>query len=293
MFSHHKIIVTLFVAAQHFKLCTNSSILCARDLQSHRSLCLLLMCVCVCCVQRTKAPTMYMKNQEDINARMRAILVDWLVEVHLKFKLVPATLYLCVSLIDRYCTCNAVQRSKLQLVGVTALLVACKFEEIYPPEVRDCVYITDHAYTREEVLEMEMKLLVFFEYNVSSPTAHHFLERFLRVGGHNLASITAFRAAYFSERCLQEHEMLSYKPSLVAAAAVYLAASMARDSPWTEQMQSCSGYSVEQLMPAARQMSEHVNRNPITASRRPLHAVRKKFEGHKYLAVAEEYPPVL
>jgi len=234
-----------------------------------------------------------MHNQGDINARMRAILVDWLVEVHLKFKLVPATLHLTVSLIDRYCTANAVQRSKLQLVGVTALLVACKFEEIYPPEVRDCVYITDHAYTREEVLAMEMQMLVFFGYNVSSPTAHHFLERFLRVGGHSLTSVTAHRAEYFAERCLQEHEMLSYKPSVLAAAAVYLAASMTRDAPWTEQLRSCSGYTVEQLTPCARQISEHVNRNPITASRRPLHAVRKKFENHKFMAVAEENPPVL
>ena len=77
-----------------------------------------------------------MDGQEDITARMRAILIDWLVEVHLKFKLAPSTLYLCVHLIDQYCTHNQVQRSKLQLVGITALLIACKYEEIYPPEVR-------------------------------------------------------------------------------------------------------------------------------------------------------------
>jgi len=87
--------------------------------------------------------------------------------------------------------------------------------------------------------------------------------------------------------------MLSYKPSVLAAAAVYLAASITRDAPWTEQLRSCSGYTVEQLTPCARQISEHVNRNPITASRRPLHAVRKKFENHKFMAVAEENPPVL
>ena len=76
-----------------------------------------------------------MDSQEDITPRMRAILIDWLVEVHLKFKLVPSTLYLCVHLIDQYCTHNQVQRSRLQLVGITALLIACKYEEIYPPEV--------------------------------------------------------------------------------------------------------------------------------------------------------------
>ena len=85
----------------------------------------------------------YMSSQPYINERMRTILVDWLVEVHLKFKMVPETLYLTVHIIDRFLEDNRVRRSKLQLVGVAALLVASKYEEIYPPELRDLVYITD------------------------------------------------------------------------------------------------------------------------------------------------------
>ena len=111
----------------------------------------------------------YMYRQEDINARMRAILIDWLVEVHMKFRLVPETLYLCVSIIDRYCSKVDVLRSKLQLIGVTALLVACKHEEIYPPEVRDCVYITDRAYNRQEVLDMEQDILKVLDWRISVP----------------------------------------------------------------------------------------------------------------------------
>jgi len=91
----------------------------------------------------------FMDFQEDINEKMRAILVDWLVEVHLKFKLLPETLYLTVNLIDRYLCKEQVHRSKLQLVGVTAMLIASKYEEIYPPIVKDFVYITDNAYTKD------------------------------------------------------------------------------------------------------------------------------------------------
>ena len=90
---------------------------------------------------------------------MRSILIDWLVEVHLKFELVPESLYLTVTLIDRYLDKEQVNSQKLQLVGVTAMLIACKYEEIYPPIVRDFVYITDNAYTKEEILEMERKML--------------------------------------------------------------------------------------------------------------------------------------
>ena len=97
----------------------------------------------------------YMEGQPHINERMRSILVDWLIEVHLKFKLVPETLYLTINLIDRYLQLKEVSRPKLQLVGVTSLLIASKYEEIYPPELRDLVYICDRAYTRQDVSKTE------------------------------------------------------------------------------------------------------------------------------------------
>lgn len=99
----------------------------------------------------TSVRPIYMESQPHINERMRSILVDWLVEVHLKFKLVPETLYLTVNIIDRFLENNEVTRPHLQLVGVTSLLIASKYEEIYPPELRDLVYICDRAYTRQNV----------------------------------------------------------------------------------------------------------------------------------------------
>lgn len=86
---------------------------------------------------------------------MRAILIDWLIEVHLKFKLLPETLFLTINLIDRYLEKQIIPRTKLQLIGVTSMLISSKYEEIYAPEVRDFVYITDKAYTKEEILAME------------------------------------------------------------------------------------------------------------------------------------------
>lgn len=162
-----------------------------------------------------------MENQEFLNGMMRAILVDWLVEVHMKFRLMPETLYLSINIIDRYLSQVQVERQKLQLVGVTALLIACKYEEIYPPEVKDCVYITDRAYTRQEVLDMETDIVKILQFKMTVPTGHPFLLRFLHVakatkGMRNLAN-------YYMERMLQEYSTLSYRPSLVAAAAVCLA----------------------------------------------------------------------
>lgn len=97
---------------------------------------------------------------------MREILVDWLIEVHYKFKMVPETLYLTVNLIDRYLSLKTIRKDRLQLLGVTAMLVACKYEEIYPPTVKDFVYITDKAYSKEEILHMESTILVALDFEI-------------------------------------------------------------------------------------------------------------------------------
>ena len=113
----------------------------------------------------TSVRPVYMEDQRYINERMRSILVDWLVEVHLKFKLVPETLYLTINIIDRYLAKATVTRPKLQLVGVTALLIASKYEEIYPPELRDLVYICDRAYSKNEVRALSIFHRISFHAN--------------------------------------------------------------------------------------------------------------------------------
>lgn len=87
--------------------------------------------------------------QQEINAKMRRTLIDWLVDVHLKYRLLPETLFICVNLIDRFSSKSLIKRKDYQLVGVTCMLIAAKYEEIYPPYVDNFVYITDHAYCRE------------------------------------------------------------------------------------------------------------------------------------------------
>lgn len=74
--------------------------------------------------------------------------------MHYKFELMDETLYLTVNLIDRFLAAQPVVRKKLQLVGVTAMLLACKYEEVSVPVVEDFIVISDRAYSRKEVLEM-------------------------------------------------------------------------------------------------------------------------------------------
>ncbi|CAK7329092.1 unnamed protein product [Dovyalis caffra] len=125
------------------------------------------------------SPT-YMDRQFDINQKMRAILIDWLIEVHYKFELMDETLFLTINLIDRFLERCTVVRKKLQLVGVTAMLIACKYEEVSVPVVDDFVLISDKAYTRKEVLDMEKLMVNTLQFNMSLPTPYMFIKRFLK-----------------------------------------------------------------------------------------------------------------
>ena len=107
-----------------------------------------------------------MRKQTDINENVRAILIDWLISVHVKFKLLPETLYITVNLIDRYFSIFNVTKSDVQLVGITALLIATKYEEIYPPTVKDFIYLTDNTFTRQQILQMEKSMLFNLQFDI-------------------------------------------------------------------------------------------------------------------------------
>ena len=160
-------------------------------------------------------------EQDEINSTMRAILVDWLVGVQVKFRLQPETLYLCVNIIDRYLSKARIPRRRLQLLGVTSLFVACKYEEIYPLEAKDCVYLTNRLYNRQEVLDMEIEIVMVLGFRMTVPTAYPFLQRFLHIT--NAPKIIRDLASFYTERMLQEYCILNFRGSLVASAAVCLA----------------------------------------------------------------------
>lgn len=107
-------------------------------------------------------------SSTEINAKMRGILVDWIVVVSKKFKLKDHTLHLCIMLIDKFCISNPnyVKKKNFQLVGITCLMIACKIEELYSPEVQDFVYISDKAFSGKEVLECERVILKTLNYDV-------------------------------------------------------------------------------------------------------------------------------
>ena len=102
----------------------------------------------------------YMEMQEDINEQMRAILIDWLVEVHYRFRLKSETLFQTVWIIDTYLSLVEITRAKLQLLGIASLLISCKSQEIYYPQLNEFIDITDGAYVKKELIDMEKEFFL-------------------------------------------------------------------------------------------------------------------------------------
>jgi cyclin B len=224
----------------------------------------------------------YMELQKDVNAKMRAILIDWLVEVHLKYKLKTETLFLTVNLIDRFLEKRQLTRKKLQLVGVTSMLISAKFEEIYPPEVRDFVYITDNAYTKEDILKMEVTMLTALKFVLGCPTVAHFLQRYQRV--NRCAEEHCHLMQYVLELTLPDLKMIRYTPSHLAAAAALLSNKLLRLHPcWPSAMVRHTRHTEPMVKVCAREMCTLLEQ----AEKNPLQAVRKKFSQPRYSGVAK------
>jgi cyclin B len=170
----------------------------------------------------------YMKNQTDINEKMRAMLIDWIIDVHFKFKLKADTLFLTVWLIDKYLSLKKVKRNKLQLIGVTCMLIACKYEEIYSPEVFDFVYITENSYEKKDIINLELEILVLLEFNVTVPTSNSFYE--IISSSLSFSTQEFFLGKYLLEMFLLDYRSLKYKPSEIANTVCFIIFSHRRNN---------------------------------------------------------------
>ncbi|CAG9792129.1 unnamed protein product [Diatraea saccharalis] len=271
---------------------------------------------------KNRANPRYMRKQPDITHVMRSILIDWLVEVCDEYGQQSETLHLAVSYVDRFLSYMSVVRTKLQLVGTAATYIAAKYEEVYPPEVSEFVYITDDTYTKREVLRMEHLILKVLSFDLSTPTSLAFLSHYCISNG--LSKKTFHLAAYIAELSLLEADpYLQFKPSVIAASAlatarhcllcdhcsydevdcalertmfiskgtngsyseggVHLSCGVAA---WPPALAESSGYSLADLETCLRELA----RSHTHARRQPYQAIPDKYKSNKYEAVSTIEP---
>ncbi|KAI1175395.1 cyclin-like protein [Nemania sp. FL0916] len=217
----------------------------------------------------------YMNHQDDIAWRTRSILIDWLIEVHTRFHLLPETLFLSINIIDRFLSKKVVQLDRLQLVGITAMFTAAKYEEVLSPHVDNFKSVADNGFEVDEILSAERFILGTLNYDLSYPNPMNFLRRISKADNYDIQTRTI--AKYLMEISLLDHRFMGYRPSHIAAAAMYLARLIFDRGPWGEAISYYSGYTEEEIEPVFELMVDYLARPVIHE------ALYKKYASKKFL----------
>lgn len=223
----------------------------------------------------------YMHSQPDLNFQMRNILVDWIVSVHLKFRLQPETLFLSINLLDRYLSVKEITRNCLQLVGITALMLASKHEEIYPPKSKDFIYVTDNSYSTKQLKLMEVDMLKSLNYSLNDSYSYLFIHRWITL--LSISEKGQIFSNFLCELALVEYFMIRFKPHVVSLSAVYLSCKILKEPKDMKKAAITCNITEEELKGCSRELlglffniESHV-----------LTAVKEKYSSDKYLQVSQ------
>lgn len=217
----------------------------------------------------------YMDNQTELEWKMRGILIDWLLEVHSRFRLLPETLFLAVNIIDRFLSRKVVQLDRLQLVGVTAMFIASKYEEVLSPHVQNFVHVADDGFSDSEILSAERFILAALDYDLSYPNPMNFLRRISKADNYDIQTRTLGK--YLLEIGCMDHRFMKYPPSHVAAAAMYLARMALNRGEWDATLAVYAGYTEEEIQPVFKLMVDFLQQ-PVMHD-----AFFRKYASKKFL----------
>ncbi|XP_052903426.1 G2/mitotic-specific cyclin-B3 isoform X2 [Anopheles moucheti] len=222
----------------------------------------------------------YMGRQKHLTKRMRALLVDWMIEIQETFELNHETLYLAVKILDTYLSRVTISHEVLQLVGIASMLIASKYDERLPPTVDDFVYFCDGAYDRADLLKMERTVFRTIEYDLGYPLSYRFLRRYARV--NRIPMMTLTLARYILETGLIDYNTVVVRDSKLACAALFIARRMLDQPGWNETLEYYSCYKVDQFKDAIVLLN-----NGMSSRQYPLDTVRNKYSHELFFEVAK------
>ena len=221
----------------------------------------------------------YMDSQTEIEWPMRSTLIDWLLQVHMRYHMLPETLWITINLIDRFLSNRVVSLVKLQLVGVTAMFVAAKYEEIMAPSVDEFVYMTESNYTRDEILKGERIILASLDFKISTYCSpYSWIRRISKADDYDIQTRTLSK--FLMEVTLLDHRFLRAKPSMIAAIAMFLARRML-GSDWSEAFIFYSKYTEPELATGTSYLLSAIAHEDFETK-----FVYQKYSGKKFLKAA-------
>ncbi|CAD6906902.1 unnamed protein product [Tilletia controversa] len=199
----------------------------------------------------------YMNFQNEMDWPLRQTLVDWLMQIHVRFHMLPETLWIAINLADRFLSVRVVSLPKLQLVGVTAMFIASKYEEIMAPTLDEMLSLmATSTYTRDEILKGERIILSTLDFNVSKYCSpYSWVRRISKADEYDVQTRTLCK--FLIECTLLDHRFLRVKPSTIAAIGMFLAKKML-GGEWNDAFVYYSGFTAEQLLPGANMLLERL-----------------------------------
>lgn len=230
------------------------------------------------------------KIQKKMDTRMRAMLIDWLVEVVEVYKLDPEILYLAVNYVDRFLSANPMDTERLQLLGITCMMIASKYHNIDSLRVEQVCDLTGDPCSADEICEMEYVVLDSLKFELTVPTARCFLQRFIYAAQAVTQAEFECMSNYLAELSLGDYAMLCYSPSLIAASSVFLARFILSPSrtPWNSTLQHFTLYKPQDLTECVRALHGLCCDDSLNGG---LPAIRVKYSQLKYYCVADKYCP--
>ncbi|KAK7491601.1 hypothetical protein BaRGS_00017240 [Batillaria attramentaria] len=214
-------------------------------------------------------PCDYLAKNPEVTPQMRAILMDWLIQVQTHEQMEDETLQLAVKIIDQYLARAEVPLPKLQLVGITGILIGAKFIERFPPVSGTLCALTAGTYMAEEVLAMEKDILRELKFDVSLPVPQFFLDRYIRVHAHDPR--VEQLALYLIDLSLPSVLFVPVAPSVLAASALYVARKVYQtdeQDTWTLALAFYTKYTDQDLIPSVRLLAKML-----------LRAAASKYQG--------------
>jgi cyclin B len=171
-------------------------------------------------------PDDFMSWHSDINASMREILIGWLLEVQPQLCLNHHSLYLGILIIDKYCHNRYISKTKYQLLGISSLFIAAKFEEVKTPRLKRYVTVCGGQYSFDQILGMESEILLALNFNIKTITSCWLLEEYLQFAG--LEYENKQLCLYILDLSLVEYSFCLLRPALLSW-GIILYASKARN----------------------------------------------------------------
>ena len=226
----------------------------------------------------------YMEQQYDLKPLMRSILIDWLIQVHYQLRFKEETLYQTIWIIDTYLSLAQISRNKFQLLGVAALLISSKEYEIYYPKIQYFIGVTDNAYTKDELCQMEIDIVLKLKFDIISPSSLDFYNVISK--SYDFDKKKYFLGKYFMESCLLDYDLLKYPPSVIGVACAYITMKFFGDKNYKE-FYTKNILNVKNPKKIIKDVARDICFSVRKLHNSNLQVVRDKYSSATYLNVAQ------